>query len=84
MRQRRNKEMEGGRSPPPKLREENIFSEGDSRASSRPAYQVKESKNNWGRDDESNDDKEESLSSMFGEISQGVFDPTKKRKRFQV
>jgi hypothetical protein len=29
MRKRRDKEMEGGRSPPPKLKEENIFSEGD-------------------------------------------------------
>jgi hypothetical protein len=84
LRQRRSKEMEGGRSPPPKLKEENIFSEGDSRASSRPAYQVEESKNNWGWGDESDEDKEKTLSSIFGEISQGVFDPTKNKKSVPV
>ncbi len=81
LRQRRNQEMEGGKSPPPKLQEENIFSEGDSRVSSRQAYQFKESKDNWGWGDEAHDEKEETLSSIFGEISEGTFDPTKKRKR---
>jgi hypothetical protein len=84
MRLRRDKEMQGGRSPPPKLKEENIFSEGDSRRSTRPAYQVKESKDIWGWGDDTQDEKEESMSSIFGKISDGTFDPTKKRKSVPV
>ena len=84
LRQRRDQEMEGGRSPPPKLKEENIFSEGDSRRSSRPAYQVQESKDNWGWGDDTQDIKKESMSSIFGKISEGTFDPNNKRKSDSV
>ncbi len=84
LRQRRNQEMEGGRSPPPKLREENLFSEGDSRVRSRPAYELDESKNNWGWGDVSDDNSEKTMSSIFGEISEGVFDPTKMKKGVPV
>jgi hypothetical protein len=45
-RTRRNEEMEGGRSLPPKLKEENLFSEEDSRRPDKPIYQTKEEKNN--------------------------------------
>jgi hypothetical protein len=47
-RARRNEDMRGGNSPPPKLNEENLFSEGDSRPSNRPTYKTKEEANNWG------------------------------------
>ncbi len=62
-------EMEGGRSPPPKLAEENLFSEGDSRPRSRPTYEVKESRNKWGWDDNVENTKEETISDIFEEIS---------------
>ena len=79
----RSEEMEGGRSPPPKLAEENLFSEGDSRLRPRPTYAVKESRNNWGWDDNLENTKEETISDIFEEISQGHFNANKKRRRFE-
>jgi hypothetical protein len=72
-RTRRIEEMEGGKSPPPKRAEENLFSEGDSRPRPRPTYTVKESRNNWGWDEDGEDTKEETISDIFEEISQGHF-----------
>jgi hypothetical protein len=65
LRSRRNAEMEGGRSPPPKIREENMFTDGDSRPSSKPVYQTNAEKNNWGWGNDEKEEPEETLSSLF-------------------
>jgi hypothetical protein len=83
VRSTRNAEMEGGRSPPPKIREENLFTDGDSRTSSKPVYQTKEEKNNWGWGNDEKEEPEETLSSLFDEVNVGTFVAEKKRKRFE-
>jgi hypothetical protein len=83
VRAKRNEEMEGGRSPPPKIREDNLFTDGDSRPSSKPSYQTKEEKNNWGWGNDEKDEPEETLSSLFDEVNAGKFVAKKKRKRFK-
>jgi hypothetical protein len=75
--------MDGGRSPPPKLREENLFTDGDSRPSLKPVYKTKEEKNNWGWGNGEKEEQEETLSSLFDEVNAGTFDAEKKRKRFE-
>jgi hypothetical protein len=83
VRSKRNAEMEGGRSSPPKIREENLFTDGDTRPSSKPVYQTKEEKSNWGWGNDEKEEKEETLSSLFDEVNAGTFDAEKKRKRFE-
>ncbi len=75
--------MKGGNSPPPKLGEDNIFSEGDSRTQCRPIYKTKEEANNWGWGETNSVAEETTLSDIFEEISEGGFDPNIKRKRFE-
>jgi hypothetical protein len=75
--------MEGGRSPPPKIKEKNLFTEGDWRPSSRPIYKTKEEKSNWGWGNDEKEESEETLSSLFEEVNAGTFDAKKKRKRFE-
>jgi hypothetical protein len=83
VRSTRESEMKGGRSPPPKLREENLFTDGDSRPSLKPVYKTKEEKNNWGWGPDEKEEQEETLSSLFDEVNAGTFDAEKKRKRFE-
>ncbi len=83
VRSKRDAEMDGGRSPPPKLREENLFTDGDSRPSLKPVYKTKEEKNNWGWGKDEKEEQEETLSSLFDEVNAGTFDAEKKRKRFE-
>ena len=83
VRSARNAEMEGGRSPPPKLKEENLFTDGDSRQPFKPVYKTKEEKNNWGWSMDEKEEPEETLSSLFDEVNAGTFDAGKKRKRFE-
>jgi hypothetical protein len=83
VRSKRNAEMEGGRSPPPKIREENLFTDGDSRPSFKPVYKTKEEKNNWGWNNDEKEEPEETLSSLFDEVNAGTFVAEKKRKRFE-
>jgi hypothetical protein len=68
--------MRGGNSPPPKFKEENLFSEADSRPSKKPAYKTKEEADNcgWG-------DKEEKISDIFEQINNGSFDPENRRRQ---
>ena len=78
LRSKRNEEMEGGKSPPPKLREDNLFTDGDSRPSSKTTYQTKEEKNNWGFGNDEKEEPEETLSSLFDEVNAGTFVAKKK------
>ncbi len=81
---KRNESIERGGSPPPKLKEENLFSEGDSRPrKKRPVYMSKEETDNWGWGNEDADNKEETLSDMVEGMNERSFDVEKKRKRFK-
>ncbi len=82
-RRSRDNEIERGKSPPPKLQEENLFSEGDSRPSRRSTYQTEEMKNNWGWGEDDVFKKSETLSDMFDGLNRGVYKPMLKRKRIQ-
>ena len=74
-RMRRDEEMRGGNSPPPKLKEENLFSEGDSRPITRHVYRTKEEEDNWGWGKN-----EEKISDMFEQINNGSFNPRGSRE----
>ncbi len=69
--------MRGGNSPPPKFKEENLFSEGDSRPSNRPTYKTKEEADNWGWGEP-----EDKISDLFAQINNRSFDPERRRRRY--
>ncbi len=68
--------MRDGSSPPPKFKEENLFSDGDSRPITRRTYRTKEEADNWGWGE-----KEEKISDMFEQINNGSFYPERRQRR---
>ncbi len=75
-RARRNEEMRGGNSPPPKFKEDNLFSDGDSRPIKRQIYKTKEEADNWGWGEP-----EEKISDLFAQINNCSFDPEARQRR---
>jgi hypothetical protein len=74
-RRSRDKEIAGGGSPPPKLDEENIFSEGNSRKRSKPVYRQPYDVTDKVEDHEWN---------TTEKFSNGRFDEKMKRKRIEA
>ncbi len=75
-RMRRTAEIQGGYSPPPKLKEENLFSERDFRPSKRATYKTKEEAYNWGWGEP-----EDKISDVFEKINNGSFNPEARQRR---